>query len=91
MEFSRAGLEHQVTVEVWDLSTLVELVRAGIALATLPLSLLLGQGRLAVVDLEPAPVLEIALALPADRPTKATTQAFIDLVAEMSPGTGDGR
>jgi DNA-binding transcriptional LysR family regulator len=90
MEFSRAGVEHQVTVEVWDLSTLVELVRAGIALATLPLSLLLGQGRLAVVDLEPAPAFEIALALPSDRPTKAATQAFIDLVAEMSPGTGDG-
>ena len=90
MEFSRAGLEHQVTVEVPDLYTLVELARAGIALATLPLSLLLGQGRLAVVDLEPAPVFEIALALPSDRPTKAATQAFIDLVAEMSPGTGDG-
>ena len=91
MEFSRAGVNRQVTIEVSDLSTLVELARAGIALVTLPLSLLVGQGRLAVVDLEPAPVFEIALALPSHRPTKAATQAFIDLVAEMRPGTGDGR
>jgi DNA-binding transcriptional LysR family regulator len=90
MEFSRAGLEHQVTIEVPDLYTLVELARAGIALATLPLSLLLGQGRLAVADLEPAPVFEVALALPSGRPPKAATQAFIDLVAEMCP-RGDGR
>jgi DNA-binding transcriptional LysR family regulator len=86
MEFSRAGLERQVTVEVPDLSILVELVRAGIALATLPLSLLPGHGRLAVVDLEPAPVFEVALALPSGGPPKAATQAFVDLVAEMRPG-----
>jgi DNA-binding transcriptional LysR family regulator len=88
MEFTRAGLEHLVTLEVPDLSILVELARAGLGPATLPLSLLLGQGRLAVVDLEPAPVFEVALALPLGRPTKAATQAFIDLVAEMHPVTG---
>jgi DNA-binding transcriptional LysR family regulator len=87
MEFAQAGVEHLVTLEVPDLSILVELARAGIGLAALPLSLLLGQGRLAVVDLKPAPVFEVALALPSGRPLKAATQAFIDLVAEMYPVT----
>jgi DNA-binding transcriptional LysR family regulator len=91
MEFARAGLEHRVTVEVPDLTTLIELTRAGIGLATLPLSLLLGRGRLAVVDLKPAPVFEVALVLPSGRPLKAVTQAFLDLVAEMCPGTAVGR
>ena len=91
VEFARAGVEHLVKVEVPDLTTLVELTRAGIGLATLPLSLLMGQGRLAVVDLEPAPSFEVALALPSGRPLKAATQAFLDLVAEMCPGTSLGR
>ena len=86
MEFTRAGIEHLVTVEVPDLSTLIELVRAGIALATLPLSLLVGRGRFAVVDLEPAPVFEVALAVPSGRPPKAATQAFLDLLTEVYPG-----
>jgi DNA-binding transcriptional LysR family regulator len=84
-EFARAGVDHEVTVEVPDLTTLVELARAGIGLATLPLSLLMGRGRLAVVDLEPAPCFDVALALPSGRPLKAATQAFVDLVAEMYP------
>ena len=84
-EFARAGVDHRVTVEVPDLTTLVELARAGIGLATLPLSLLPGRGRLAVVDLEPAPVFEVALALSAGRPAKAATRAFLDLVAAMYP------
>jgi DNA-binding transcriptional LysR family regulator len=91
MEFARAGVEHRVTIEVPDLSTLIELTRAGLGLATLPLSLLIGRGRLAVVDLDPAPVFEVTLALPSGRPPKAATQAFLDLLAEMYPVTGAGR
>jgi DNA-binding transcriptional LysR family regulator len=87
MEFARAGVEHLVKVEVPDLTTMIELTRAGIGLATLPLSLLIGRGRLAVVDLEPAPPFEVALALPSGRPLKAVTQAFLDLAAELTPGT----
>jgi DNA-binding transcriptional LysR family regulator len=84
-EFGRMGVEHRVIVEVPDLTTLVELVRAGLGLTTLPLSLLPSRGRLAVVDLKPAPVFEVALALPSDRPPKAATRAFLDLVAAMYP------
>jgi DNA-binding transcriptional LysR family regulator len=91
LEFARAGVEHRITVEVPDLMTLIELTRAGIGVAALPLSLLLGRGSLAVVDLEPMPSFEVALALPSGRPLKAATQAFLDLVAEMCPGTGLGR
>lgn len=91
LEFARAGVEHRVTVEVPDLMTLIELTRAGIGVAALPLSLLLGRGSLAVVDLEPMPSFEVALALPSGRPLKAATQAFLDLVTEMCPGTGIGR
>ena len=88
--FALAGADHAVTVEVPDLSTLVELTRAGLGLATLPLSLLPGRGRLAVVDLEPAPVFEVALALPSDRPLKPVTRAFLDLVAAMHPAPAFG-
>lgn len=90
-EFAQAGVQHRVTVEVPDVMTLIELTRAGIGLAALPLSLLLSRGRLAVVDLEPMPSFEVALALPSGRPLKAATQAFLDLVGEMCPGTGLGR
>jgi DNA-binding transcriptional LysR family regulator len=86
MEFARADIERLIRVEVPDLTTMIELVRAGIGLALLPLSLLIGSGRLAVVDLEPAPPFEVALALPTGRPLKATTHAFLDLVAEVCPG-----
>jgi hypothetical protein len=52
-------------VAVPDLTALVELARAGLELAPLPLPLQLrsGRGRLAVVDIEPAPVFEVSLAL----------------------------
>jgi hypothetical protein len=43
-----------------------------------------------VVDLEPAAVFEVALALPSGRPPKAATQAFLDLLAEMYPVAGIG-
>jgi DNA-binding transcriptional LysR family regulator len=86
MEFARVGVEHHVKVEVPDLTTMIELTRAGIGLATLPLSLLIGRGRLAVVDLEPAPSFDVALALPAGRPLKAVTRAFLDLAAEVCQG-----
>jgi DNA-binding transcriptional LysR family regulator len=88
MQFAQAGVEREVCVEVPDLMTLTELVRAGLGLATLPLSLLPGRGRLAVVDLEPAPMFEVALALPTDRRPKAATQAFVDLVTAIHPGKG---
>ena len=84
-EFVLAGVNRTVAVEVPDLSAVVELARAGLGLAALPLSLLPARGRLAVVDLEPAPVFEVALALPTDRPPKAATRAFLDLVAVMHP------
>jgi DNA-binding transcriptional LysR family regulator len=86
MKFATAGVEHDVCIEVSDLSTLTELVRAGLGLATLPLSLVRSPGRLAIVDLEPAPIFEVALALPADRRPKAATTAFVDLVTAMHPG-----
>jgi DNA-binding transcriptional LysR family regulator len=82
-EFAKAGVEHKVVVEVPDLSTLAELVRAGLGVATLPLSLVPGRGRLAVIDIDPAPTFEVALAVPSDRRPKATTQAFLDLIAVM--------
>lgn len=87
LQFARAGLSRQVSIEVADLSTLTELVRAGLGPATLPLSLLANRGRLAVIDIEPAPIFEVALAVPTDRRPKAATQAFVDLVIAMHPGT----
>jgi DNA-binding transcriptional LysR family regulator len=83
--FAEAGLERRICIEVSDLATLAELVRAGLGLAALPLSLLPNRGRLAVVDIEPAPIFEVALALPTDRRPKAATQAFVDLIGAMHP------
>jgi DNA-binding transcriptional LysR family regulator len=89
-EFARLGVDRRVTVEVPDLTTLVELARAGLGLATLPLALLPGRGRLAVIDIDPAPVFVITLALPSERHAKAATRAFLDLVAAMYPTAAEG-
>ena len=85
MEFASANVAHEVCIEVPDLSTLVELVRADLGVAALPLSLLPGRGRLAVVDLAPAPTFNVALASPSLRQPKAAAQAFVDLLTTMHP------
>jgi DNA-binding transcriptional LysR family regulator len=89
MEFAKAGVDRHVCIEVSDLSTLTELVRAGLGLAALPLSLVPGRGRLAIVDIDPAPTFEVALALSSDRRPKAATRAFVDLVSVLHHGPSD--
>lgn len=84
-EFAKAGAHHRVCVEVPDLSTLTELVRAGLGVATLPCHCYRTEAGWPSSILSPAPTFEVALALPSDRRPSATTTAFLDLVAAMVP------
>jgi DNA-binding transcriptional LysR family regulator len=79
------GLRREVTVEVPDVSTLVELVRAGLGLAILPPSLLRGGDGLHLCPVRPAPVFEVTLVAPELEQQSAATRAFVELV--LRPGS----
>ena len=78
--FARAGVERVVNVEVADLSTLAELVRAGLGLGFLPASTLIGADRVQLIHLEPELTWEISLAVPSTRRPSAAAQAFLGLL-----------
>ena len=77
---AQAGVERVVDVEVADLSTVAELVRAGFGLGFLPESTLIGGNRVKLIPLEPALVWEVSLAVPSARRPSAAALAFLDLV-----------
>jgi DNA-binding transcriptional LysR family regulator len=77
---AQAGVERVVGVEVADLSTLAELVRAGFGLGFLPQSTLIGAHRVNLVPLEPNLMWEVSLAIPSARRPAAAALAFVELV-----------
>ena len=74
------GLTREVAVEVPDVWTVVELVRAGLGVALLPPSLVTRQEGLVLLLVRPAPVFEVTLVAPEVEQQSAATRAFIDLV-----------
>lgn len=74
------GLRREVAVEVPDVSTLIELVRAGLGCALIPPSLVARKDGLAFVPVRPAPVFEVTLVAPVIDEQSAAARAFIDLV-----------
>lgn len=74
------GLRREVAVEVADVSTVVELVRAGLGLALLPPSLISRPDGLVQVPVRPAPVFEVTLVAPEVEQQSAATRAFIEVV-----------
>jgi DNA-binding transcriptional LysR family regulator len=86
LAFARANAQREVTVEVADLSTLAELVSAGLGLGFLPNSGRVDQTKLRLVPVTPALALDISLAVPSNRNLSAVSQAFIALVKQESAG-----
>lgn len=74
------GLRREVAVEVPDVSTVVELVRAGLGVALMPPSLLRREDRLVVRPVRPAPAFHVTLVAPEPEDQSAAARAFIDLV-----------
>jgi DNA-binding transcriptional LysR family regulator len=86
LAFARANAQREVTVEVADLSTLGELVSAGLGLGFLPQSGRVDHTKFRLVPVTPALALDISLAFPSNRNLSAVSQAFIALVKQESAG-----
>jgi DNA-binding transcriptional LysR family regulator len=86
LAFAHANAQREVTVEVADLSTLAELVSAGLGLGFLPKSGRVDQSKLRLVPVTPPLALDISLAVPSDRNLSAVSRAFISLVTQKPPG-----
>ncbi|MCW2970467.1 MAG: LysR family transcriptional regulator [Solirubrobacterales bacterium] len=82
LAFAAAGLTRRVPVEVADVGTLLQLVRAGLGLALLPRSLLGNDDELEVRRLASPMTWRVVMALPHGRPIRATASAFAELVTE---------
>lgn len=79
--FAAAGLERTITYEINDTSTLVEFVRAGLAVALLPASLIADRSNLATVAVEGPPIeFRVSIVAPAGRRLGASARALHDHV-----------
>jgi DNA-binding transcriptional LysR family regulator len=75
-----AGVDRQVGVEVADLWTLIELVRAGLGLGFVPASAV-GEARdIHVASVSPQLTWDISLAMPSTRRSSAAATAFVEVV-----------
>jgi DNA-binding transcriptional LysR family regulator len=78
--FADAGIDRQIEVEVGDVPTVAELVRAGFGFAFISPSTLPHAHDLALRHTRPYPELSVALVTPTTQPISAAARAFIDLV-----------
>ncbi|MES2171430.1 MAG: LysR family transcriptional regulator [Actinomycetota bacterium] len=82
---ARVGVERHISVEVADLATLTELVRAGLGLGFMPASTVGSAQRVSLIPLDPGLTWEISLAIPSNRRRSAAAHAFEQLVRETWP------
>jgi DNA-binding transcriptional LysR family regulator len=78
--FAAARVPRRVSVEVADVGTLLQLLRAGLGVALLPRSLLGNDDALQVRRLASPMTWRVVMALPAGRPIRAAANAFAELV-----------
>ncbi|MCW2538818.1 MAG: DNA-binding transcriptional regulator, LysR family [Frankiales bacterium] len=83
--FADAGLHRQIQVEVGDVPTVAELVRAGFGFAFIGPSTLPQVHDLVLQHTRPAPEFSVALVTPSARPLSAAARAFIALVHATFP------
>jgi DNA-binding transcriptional LysR family regulator len=76
----QAGVVRTIQLEVADLSTLVELVRAGLGLGMIPEPLLGPIDGVTLVPVHPEPMFTVSLATPKGRRPSAAARAFIEIV-----------
>jgi DNA-binding transcriptional LysR family regulator len=77
--FARLGLRREIAVEVTDIPTAMELVRAGFGCAFLSRSLTRGAPELPLRRVRPTPMFEVSLVTPADRRISAAASGLVDL------------
>lgn len=79
--FAASGSERSVGVEVADVATFIELVRAGLGLGFLPRSMLGSRGaNLETCAIPSVPQWEVVLAIPVNAPPTAAARSFLDLI-----------
>jgi len=78
--FEQAGVRREIAVEVADVATAVELVRAGFGCAFLGESLAAGAGPVILRPVDPSPVFEVALITPTGRRLSAAATALVELL-----------
>ena len=83
--FLESGLQRDIAVEVADIPTVVDLVRAGFGFAFLSRSLIPDSRRIALCPVRPSPVFAVSLITPDDRGPSAAARALIDLVLTTYP------
>lgn len=77
--FAAAGLTRQIAYEINDTSTLVEFVRAGLAISLLPMSLVADPRELVSIPLRgAAPTFQVSIAAPGERRLAASARALHD-------------
>jgi DNA-binding transcriptional LysR family regulator len=78
--FEQAGLHREIAVEVTDIPTAAELVRAGFGCAFLGESMTVGARPLTLRPVRPEPMFEVSLITPAARRMPAAAGAFVELL-----------
>ena len=81
--FEQAGLRREIAVEVSDVPTAVELVRAGFGCAFLSESLTAGAGPVILRPVDPSPVFEVSLITPTGRRLSAAAAGLADLLTAV--------
>jgi DNA-binding transcriptional LysR family regulator len=83
--FAEAGLHRTIEVEVGDVPTVAELVRAGFGFAFISPSTLPNANDLVLRHTRPHPEFSVAVVTPATRPLSAAARAFVTLVHSNFP------
>jgi DNA-binding transcriptional LysR family regulator len=78
--FAAAGVSRRVTIEIADVRTCLQLLRAGLGVALLGRSLLRGEDGLQTRRLAAPLTWRVVMAVPSNRPRRAAADAFAELV-----------
>jgi DNA-binding transcriptional LysR family regulator len=88
MAFAARGISHEVKLELNDTAGVIEFVRAGLAIALLPPSMVAGVEGVALVPISPdPPTFSTQLIWPGDRPQKAAARALRERLVEQAAPT----
>jgi DNA-binding transcriptional LysR family regulator len=80
--FAAAGISRRVAIEVADVSTCLQLLRAGLGVSLLGRSLLPGDDELLTRRLASPLAWRVVMAVPSNRPPRAAAEAFAELVTK---------
>jgi DNA-binding transcriptional LysR family regulator len=88
--FHDAGLHREIAVEVADVPTVCDLVRAGFGFAFVSPSTVPNLRRMTLRHVRPHPEFSVALLTATDRQHSAATRAMVDLVLQTHPAATTG-